>query len=188
MAALVRPDTGALDITRQTDTDLATLGLRLGLVRGPVVPADQFLELVQRGGKLPGVIDQRAAVLEDQPVVIRHFSRLDEIVLSDHGSIQPQLACNRVDRALHGIHALWTSRATIRSHDHGVRVEGIELDPVGARLVRPEQLGRRDDRHDHPVRDVGAVVIPEPHRQTQNPAVVIEADLDVLQLPTLVRR
>ena len=101
---------------------------------------------------------------------------------------RPRSRGDRVHRPFHRVHALRTAGAAVRGDDHRVGVEGVELDPVGAGLVRPEQLGRGDDRHDQPVRDVGAVVVPEPHRQPEQPAVVVEADLDVLLLAALVRR
>ena len=42
--------------------------------------------------------------------------------------------------------------------------------------------------HDDAVRRVGTVVVPEPHVQREQPALVVEADGDLLQLAALVRR
>src|SRR3712207_9256298 len=55
------------------------------------------------------------------------------------------------------------------------------------RSVRTDQLGRGDDRHDDPVRRVGAVVVPDVDVERGDPAVVVEPDADLLPLLPLVR-
>src|SRR3712207_7676391 len=50
------------------------------------------------------------------------------------------------------------------------------------RSVRTDQLGRGDDRHDDPVRRVGAVVVPDVDVERGDPAVVVEPDADLLPL------
>ena len=54
--------------------------------------------------------------------------------------------------------------------------------------VRPDQLGRRHDRHDDPVGRVRAVVVPDVDVERGDPAVVVVADGDLLALLPLVRR
>ena len=106
-----------------------------------------------------------------------------------HGDpVEPEVVGDRVHRPLHREDALRPAGAAVRRDDDGRRVEAVELDAVGPRLVRPEQLRRGDDRDDDAVRQVGAVVVPEPHVEPEQPPVVVEPDADVLQLRPLVRR
>ena len=134
---------------------------RLVAVRLEVVPPDQRLDLLQRGREVAGVVDQRPTVLEDQAVVVRHLLGPDEVAQPDLGAVQAALAGDRVHHPLHHEAALRPAGAPVGRDEHGVGVEAVELDPVGPGLVRAEQLGRGDDRHDQPVRRVGAVVVPE---------------------------
>ena len=186
VAALVGADAGALDVAGHPDADPSSLGP--GLVAHPleVVPADQRLELLQRRRVVAGVVDQRPAVLEGQPVVVGELVGLDEVGGAHLGAVLAQGGGDGVHRPLHRVDALRPARAAVGGDDHGVGVEAVEDDPVVVGLVGPEQLGRGDDRHDQPVRRVGAVVVPEPHGQAEQPAVVVEADVDVLHLAPLV--
>ncbi len=145
------------------------------------------LSLASRAGVVARVVDQRPAVLEHQALVIGHLVGLDEVARAYLSPVQAQLRRDRVDGALHHEAAVRPPRAAIRGDQHRIRIQRVELDPVRVRLVRAEQLGRGHDRHDQAVRHVGAVVVPEPHRQAADPAVVLEADGDVMLLGPLVR-
>ena len=187
VAALVRTDAGALDVARQADADLAPLGPGRRPERLEGVPADELLQLLHRRREVAGVVDQRTPVLERQAEVVGHLVGLDEVRLAHGNTIEPQFTRYRIQSPLHDERALWPAGAPVRRHDDRVRVQALELDPVRARLVRAEQLGRRHDRHDQPVRRVGAVVVPERHVQPEQPSLVVEPDLDVMLLGALVR-
>ena len=186
--ALVGTDAGALDVAGEPDADPAPLGGHLLLERRELVPADQRLDLLQRGRVVAGVVLQLAAVLEDQPVVVGELVGLDEVHGAHVGAVLAEVGRDGVHGPLHGVAALRPAGTAVRRHHHGVGVERLEDDPVVLRLVGAEQLGRGDDRDDQAVRRVGAVVVPELHVQPEQPAVVVEADLDVLHLAALVRR
>lgn len=186
MTALVRPDAGALDVAADADADAAALGRRPRLRLREGVPADQLLEHAQGLGVVAAVVDQRAPVLECQALVVGELVRLDEVGRPDLRTVPAEIGGDLVHRALHAEHALRAARAPVRRDLHGVGVDRGELDPVGAHLVRPQQLGRGDDRHDDPVRRVGAVVVQDLHLQAEEAAVVVEAHPHVLHLPALV--
>ena len=188
VAAFVRADAGALDVAREPDADLAPLAARLIAKGREVVPADQRLELGERGREVSGVVLERAAVLEDQAVVVGHLLGLDEVARPHLCAVEPQVARDRVHHPLHHVAPLRPASAAVRRHEDGVGVEAGELDPVGAGLVRPEQLRRGDDRHDQAVGRVRAVVVPELHRESLDTALVVVADLDLVDLPALMGR
>src|SRR5690606_18151816 len=56
----------------------------------------------------------------------------------------------------------------------------------GARLVGAEHLGGGVEQHDDAVRQVGAVVVPDREVEGQQPAVVVEPDGHLVDLPALV--
>ncbi len=183
---LVGADAGAFDVAADADADLAPMRARLVAVRLELLPPDQRLELGQRRGVVAGVVDQRSAVLERHLVVVGHLLGGDEVDRAYVGAVLAQGIGDRVHHAFHGEHALGPAGAPVRRDDHRRGVEGEELDPVRARLVRAEQLGRGDDGHDDPVGDVGPVVVPDRHVQPQHAALVVEADTNSLQLLALV--
>ena len=152
-----------------------------------VVPADHVLDHLELGRVVPGVVDQRATVLEDQPLIEREFVRLDEIRGADLRAVQAERVGDPVHGPFHGENALRPAGAAIGRDDHRRGVDGEEFHPVGAGLVRAEQLGGGDDRADDPVRGVGAVVVPERDVEREKPAGVVESDRDVLFLAALVR-
>ncbi len=121
-------------------------------------------------------------------MVVGHLVGGDEVARSHLGAVEPELVRDRVHRALHREDALRPAGPAVGRHDDRVRVERPPLAAVGAGLVGTQQLGRGDDGHDDAVRRVGAVVVPEAYVQREQAAVVVEADLDLLQLPALVRR
>ena len=186
--ALVGADAGALDVAGEADADLPSLRRHLRLERRELVPADQRLDLLQQRRVVAGVVLQLAAVLEDQAVVVGELVGLDEVDGAHLGAVLAEVRRDRVHRPLHRVAALRPPGAAVGRDHHGVGVERLEDDPVVLRLVGAEQLGRGDDRDDQAVRRVGAVVVPELHVQPEQPAVVVEADLDVVHLAALVRR
>ena len=188
VGALVGTDAGALDVAREADADLAALGGHLGAEVLELVPADELLELVQRGRVVARVVGQLAAVLEDQAVLVGELVGLDEVGRPHLGAVLAEVGRDRVHRALHDEAALRPSGAAVGGDDDGVGVERLEDHAVVGRLVGAEQLGRGDDRDDEAVRRVGAVVVPELDVEPEQPTVVVEADLDVVLLGALVGR
>src|SRR5690606_37171322 len=144
MPALVGPDTGALDVAAYAEADLAALLRGLGAVLLEVVPADELLELGERGGEVTGVVLEGSPVLEHQAVVVGHLLGLDEVARADLGAVDPEVLRDRVHRPLHREAALRASCPAVRRDDDGVRVEREELDAVRARLVGTQQPGGRD--------------------------------------------
>ena len=188
VGAFVGSDAGALDVAGESDADPATLGCHLRLERRELVPADQLLELGERGGVVAGVVLELAPVLEDQPLVVGELVGLDEVGGAHLGAVLAEPGRDRVHGPLHHVAALRPPGAAVGRDHHGVGVERLAAHPVDARLVGTEQLGGGDDRHDQAVRRVGAVVVPEHHVEAEQPAVVVEADLDVVDLAALVGR
>ena len=156
--------------------------------RRELVPADQLLQLLQRRRVVAGVVLELAAVLEDQALVVGELVGLDEVRRPHLGAVLAEVRRDRVHRPLHRVAALRPPGPAVRRDHHRVGVERLEDDPVVLRLVGAEQLGRGDDRDDQAVRRVGAVVVPELDVQPEQPAVVVEPDLDVVHLPALVGR
>ena len=185
--ALVGADAGALDVAADAQADAAALALGLLAVRREVVPAHQRLELGQGCREVTRVVLQRPPVLEHQAVVVGHLVGLDEVAGAHLGAVEAEVRRDRIHRPLHRVAPLGAPGAPVGRHENGVGVERPELDAVGARLVRPEQLGGRDDRHDDAVGRVGPVVVPELHVEGEEVALVVEADRDLLQLAALVR-
>ena len=188
VGALVGADAGALDVAREADADLAALGGHLGAEVLELVPADELLELDQRGRVVARVVGQLATVLEDQAVLVGELVGLDEVGRPHLGAVLAEVGRDRVHRALHDEAALRPSGAAVGRDDDGVGVERLEDHAVVGRLVGAEQLGRGDDRDDEAVRRVGAVVVPELDVEPEQPPVVVEADLDVVLLGALVGR
>ena len=155
---------------------------------GELVPADQRLELLQRRGVVAGVVLELAAVLEDQALVVGELVGLDEVGGAHLGAVLAERGGDRVHGALHDEAALRPAGAAVGRDHHGVGEEALEDHPVVGRLVGAEQLGGGDDRDDQAVRRVGAVVVPELDVEAEDPALVVEADLDVVLLPALVGR
>ena len=186
VGALVGPDAGALDVAGEPDADPAALRGHLLLERRELVPADQRLDLLERGRVVAGVVLQLAAVLEDQAVVVGELVGLDEVHRAHLGAVLAEVLGDGVHGPLHRVAALRPAGAAVGRHHHRVGVERLEDHPVVLRLVGAEQLGRGDDRDDQAVRRVGAVVVPELDVQPEQPPVVVEADLDVLHLAALV--
>ena len=145
--------------------------------------------LVQRRREVAGVVDERPSVLEHQALVVRHLVGLDHVALAHHGAVESDSA-SAIASMTRSITKQPCTRPAPRYGVtmHRVRVERMELDPVDARLVRPEQLGRGDDRHDDAVRRVGAVVVQEPHVEAEHAALVVEADPHRVLLRPLVGR
>ena len=188
VGAFVGPDPGALDVARQPDADPASRCRHLGAEGSELVPADQLLELGERGGVVAGVVGQLAAVLEDQPVLVGELVGLDEVDRAHLGAVLAEVVGDRVHGALHHEAALRpTGPAVGRDHD-GVGEERLEDDAVVLRLVGTEQLRGGDDRDDQAVGRVGTVVVPELDVEPEQPTVVVEADLDVVLLRALVGR
>ena len=185
--ALVGADAGALDVAADAEADPATLGCGLLPVCREVVPADERLELGQGCREVAGVVLQRPAVLEHQPLVVGHLLGLDEVARAHLGAVEAELGRDGVHRALHRVAALRAAGAAVGRHENGVGVQRPELDAVGAGLVGAEQLGGRDDRDDDAVGHVGAVVVPEPHVEGEQAPLVVEPDRDLLHLAALVR-
>ncbi len=186
VGALVGADAGALDVAGQADADAASLGGHLGAEVLELVPADERLELLQRGRVVARVVGQLAAVLEDQAVLVGELVGLDEVGAAHLGAVLAEVGRDRVHGPLHHEAALRATGAAVGRDDDGVGVERLEDDAVVERLVGAEQLGRGDDRDDQAVRRVGAVVVPELDVEPQHAAVVVEADLDVVLLRALV--
>ena len=109
-AALVRPDAGALDVARDADADPTALRPSLLAIDPELVPTDQLLQLPQGGRIVAGVIDEGAAVLEDQAVVIGHLLGLDEVALPDLGPVKSEFGGDRVHDPLHHEAALRVAR------------------------------------------------------------------------------
>ncbi len=187
VGALVRPDPGALDVAGEPDPDGPPCGRHLRLVRRELVPPDQRPDLLQRRRVVAGVVLELAPVLEDQPLVEGELVGLDEVGRAHLGAVLAEGLGDGVHRPLHHEAALGAPGAAVGRDHHRVGVERVEPDPVDLGLVGPEQLGRGDDRDDQAVRRVGAVVVPELHVEPDDPAVVVEADLDLVHLPALVR-
>ena len=188
VGALVGADAGALDVAGEADADPPSLRRHLGAEVLELVPADQRLELLQRRRVVAGVVGERAAVLEHQAVLVGELVGLDEVGAAHLGAVLAEVGRDRVHRPLHHEAALRSSGTAVGRDDHGVGVERLEDDAVVGRLVGAEQLGRGDDRDDEAVGRVGAVVVPELDVEPEHPAVVVEADLDVVHLRALVGR
>ena len=109
-----------------------------------------------------------------------------KLACADLGPVAAQVGGDRVHGPLHRERPLGPAGAPVGGDDHGVGVQRAELDPVGARLVGADELGRGDDGDDDPVRGVGAVVVEELDVQAEQAAVVVEADADVVALAALV--
>ena len=119
-------------------------------------------------------------------MVVGELVGLDEVDRTHLGAVLAERLGNGVHGPLHREAALRPAGAAVGRHHHRVGVERLEDDAVALRLVGAEQLGRGDDRDDQAVRRVGAVVVPELDVQPQQPPVVVEADLDVLDLAALM--
>ncbi len=184
--ALVGTDTGALDVAGQSDPDPSTQCGHLGTESGELLPPDERLDLLKQSRVVAGVVLQLAAVLEDQPLVVGELVGLDEVDRADLRAVLAEVRRDGIHRPLHHVAALRPAGPSVGGDHHGVGVERLEDDAVVVGLVGTEQLGRGDDRHDQAVRDVGAVVVPELHVEAEQSTVVVEADLDVVHLPTFV--
>ena len=76
--------------------------------------------------------------------------------------------------------------ATIRRGGRRVGVHVAESHPVVGHPVGPRNLAGGDDWQDDAVRRVGAGVVNEIHAQRQDPAFIVEADLDFVHLTPLL--
>ena len=120
-------------------------------------------------------------------MVVGELVGLDEVRRPDLGALLAERRGDRIHGPLHHEAALRAPGPAVRRDHHRVRVEAVEGHPVGTRLVGTEQLGGGDDRHDQPVRRVGAGVVPEAHVEPEDASLVVVPDVDVVDLPTLVR-
>ena len=141
VGALVGADAGALDVAREADADPTSLGRHLLAEARELVPPDQVLELRQRRGVVAGVVLELAAVLEDQALVEGELVGLDEVGRPHVGAVLAEGVGDGVHGALHDVAALRAPGSAVGRDHHGVRVEALEDDPVGTRLVGAEAAG-----------------------------------------------
>ena len=186
--AFIRPDARALDVAGDAEAEMAAVGARGGLARAEVAVADHGQRHVEAGRVVAAVVAGRPAVLEGEAHVPRELVGLDQVAAADLDRLDPQLARDEPDDALHHEGAVRPAGAAVRRHLHLVRVDHVELDVIVAEPVRPGELGRGDQRHDEAVRRVGARVVQEPVAQAQDAAVLVDGDLDVVELTALLTR
>ena len=147
----------------------------------------QLLErLLQQRRIVAAVVDDHVAVLPRDADLVGKLVGLDEVAPAHLGPVEAELGGDRVQRALHDEACVRAAGAAIGRRRRRVRVHVAEANAVVRHPVRAGHLGRGDDRQDDPVGRVGAAVVDEVVVEREHPAVVVEADLDLVDLAALL--
>ena len=102
------------------------------------------------------------------------------------GPVAARLAGDEIHHALDDEHGLRLARAAVRRDRHAVRVDAVEGHLDVGDAVRARQHRGAEQRHHQAARRVGARVVDEAIAQRQEPALVVEADLDRVDLRALL--
>ena len=187
--AFERSDAGAFDVAAEAETEIAALRARLAL---PLAKrrhaADRVERLLQRLRIVAAVVDDRLAVAIGNAEAIGHLGARDHVAHPHVGRIEAKLGGDQVHDPLHGEGRFRPTGAAIgRVRDLGGRGDP-RVDGEVVELVRPGQMHRGvvgDARSD---RIPGAAIDDEAVAKRQQPAVVVEADLDVVDLVARMAR
>ena len=135
--ALVGTDAGALDVAAESEPEVATGAARLGLAATELAGPDHLERHRQTGRVVAAVVAGGAAVLEREPHVPRKLVGLDEVAPPHLRGLEPELARDQRDHALHHENAVRAAGAAIRGHDGFVRVGDFEFDRVILQPIWP---------------------------------------------------
>ena len=187
--ALERPHAGQLDVARDAHAQQparlpgVTTFLRQALV------VSHLERTTEHGGIVAAVVDHvaRAAIVR-QAHVVRHVRRLHQIGEAHRGAVAAGLAGDEIHHPLDDEHGLRLARPAVRRDGNAVRVDAVEGDLDVGDAVRAREHGGAQQWHDQPARRVGARVVHESIAQRQEPALVVESDLDRMDLRALLGR
>ncbi len=186
--ALERPAARCLDIVAKTEPDVAALGscgFLAGLEAGPSCGC-QSARLAF--GIVTAIVSHRAPVALANGNRERHSLRRDEIAAANLVTREPELRRDPVEQSLHDERALWTAGAPRRSARRLVRQAKVDLDLVGRKVVRPDQVCGGIERKRDTVGRGRAMLVAEVAADPEQFAVAVEGDLHVPILLMLERR
>src|SRR5207245_8830338 len=109
----VRPEPGALQVARDTDSEAADVIRTRRLERAVLVIPEKLERLVDRRWKVRGVIADRRAVLVLHSWPIRHLVGADEIPAPDLGGIETELPRADVEHPLEDERRFGTAGAPV---------------------------------------------------------------------------
>ncbi len=189
VGALVRADPRPLDVARHAQPEIAPLRARGRLARAKVGEADHAERHLEAGRVVAAVVAGGAAVLERQAHVPRKLVGLDQVAPSHLHRIEPELAPDQPDDALHHEGAVRASGAPVWRDLHLVGVDDVELAPRSsgcdtvpgswAAVIRGTMM---------PYGRVGAGVVNEPVAEPEDAPRLVDRDLDLVALTALLAR
>ncbi len=145
-------------------------------------PADRGERLFERPRIIAAVVDDRLAVAIGDADPVRHLVRPDHVAPAHFGRLQPQMARDEVDRALHRERRFRPAGAAIGRVRHLVGDD----DPARGRqildFIRAGQMDRGVVGDTRPDRVPGAAIDDILVADRQNPAVIVKPDLDIVPL------
>ena len=181
--ALERADAGALDVAAEAETEIATLRARLVLPRPERRDAADAVERLLQGlWIVAAVVDDGLAVAIGNAETIRHLLVRDHVAQPHIGRIESEFAGDEVHCPLHRERGLRPSGAAIGSVRHLAGRDDARMDGEIVELVRPGQMHRGVVGDAGADRIPGAAVGNEAVAECEQPAVVVEARLDIVDL------
>jgi hypothetical protein len=144
--------------------------------------ADRIERLPQCPLIIAAVVDDGLAVAIGNADVIRHFVGADHVARAHFGGFEAELAGNEVDDPLHRKGSLRAACSPIRCVRNLVGCGDPGVDRDGIDLVGAEQVDRGVVNHARADGIPGAAIDDEMIAQRQDAAVVVKADLDIVDL------
>ncbi len=183
------PDPGAFDVAADAEAEIAAGGARLALMAAERLDAADRVERLGEGARIiAAVVDDRLAVAIGDADPVRHLVGADHVAAADFGRLQAQGPRRQIDDPLHregGFRAAGAAIGRVRHlvGDGDAARGGQVLDLVGAGQMHRGVVG--DARAD---RVPGAAIDQVIVAQRQDMAVIVKADLDIVQLVARMRR
>ncbi len=144
--------------------------------------ADRIERLPQRARIIAAVVDDRLAVAIGNAHVIGHFVGADHVAQSHVGGFEAELAGNEIDDPLHCKGGFRTACSSIRRVRNLVGCGDPGIDRDGVDLVGADQMDRGVVNHAGADGIPGAAIDDEMVAKRQDAAVVVKADLDIVDL------
>ena len=183
VGAFERPDASAFDITRDTKTEIATLLADLLLASTECwKTADRTEHLVQSTRIIPAVVDDGLAVSVRDPHRIRHLICTDHVAPPHLSRFESKRRRNQIHCTLHCKRRLWTACSSIWGVRNLIRRSDTRSRCEIRNLVWAEQVDGGVVGNSSTDRVPCAAINDEFIPKSDDPALVIEADLNLVQL------
>ena len=183
-----RAAAGALHAVADADAEIAAFGSRARLPLGEAGIADGVHRELLTGREVAAVERDAGARARLQRRGVGHLVGRHQIAAPHLGAVERKRVGDGVEHALHRERALGIAGA---AHRHGrdlVGLDHLHVELVGRQDVGTRQRRRRVERQVDALRRVGALVVDHAAAHAEQPAVVVERDLEIPILVALLDR